>query len=317
MYWRYCYYLFLIAAISVALYGCATIINGSTQDVQVIMPQGTQVTDAFGDEESPMIVHYHNGYTTLRLKRKKDYTLRFRYKGMEALTVLSSSLEPAWFIIDFLTFYGLIVDGITGAWDSFDDPITIRFPVDSSEKSNFIQPMAEVAPSPDNGIVLSGKLGLVFPTVGISYGLGLGYEATPKFTFLLLYEGGSGTNILPNYSSYYAPTSYTHFNVECRYKMQSNFYITGGGGLSNITSDSLQLDRYSFNDTTGRLFQNPIHTAPANKWMPTLFAGIGITGSTTFVELRHTFGLLNIPLANGEVGKFETTSLTFGVNLHF
>jgi hypothetical protein len=302
---------------------CAAIMQGTTQDVRVIMPPGTQVTDVFGNDGDPMLIDHQNGYTSLRLKRKKDYTLKFAYKGQEAITVLSSSLEPGWVIADFTTFYGLIVDGLTGAWNSFDDPIRVRFPADTTLAMQTTLPLVEVnegSLTPTLGIVVTGNAGLVFPmaeSMGLSYGLGVGYQAFPRFTFFLEYEGGTSVDIFSQYSSYYSRTSFSHVNLECRIKALSNFYLTAGGGLSNISSDSLGTDRYVYNDTTGITSKGTFLTTPINKWMPTIFAGIGISGSTTYFELRHTFGLSHIFLPNGEIGKFETTTLTFGLNLPF
>jgi len=279
-------------------------------------------TDAFGND--PLSVHYHKSHTILSLQRKRDYSLRFKYTGQETDAFLSSSLEPAWVFADLFTdLIGYVVDGITGDWNSFDDPIFIRFPAATSIHADFTEPRIELGEDnwvPKTGIIVNAKLGFVFPMsefLGLSYGFGLGYDAIPRFTFLLTYEGGSGVNILPQYSSYTTNGSYSHYNLECRFKMQGNFYITGGGGWSNITTDSLELYRYGYNDTTGIYYSNTLRTPPATKWMPTLFAGIGIAGQTSYIELRHTFGLSNIFLSNGEIGKFQTTSLTFGVNLHF
>ncbi len=309
----------------IALCGCATIINGSTQDATVIIPQGTQVSDVFGNEGNLQITRHYNGDYTLRLKRKRDYTLRFRYKNQEVIAAIYSSLEPGWIAADLFTdLIGYVVDGITGAWNSFEDPITIRFRTDTSQTAKFTLPTVEVideTTSPKYGIVISGKLGLVFPMMsinGFNYALGIGYDVNPKLTFLLAYDGGYGVNILPKPSIYNSYGSqFSHYNLECRYKVQGGLYITGGGGLSNITSDSLEIDRYSFNDSTGRLFENPIRTAPVSKLIPTLFVGVGIAGSTFYGEFRHTFGLSNILLPNGENGTFQTTSIVFGVNLHF
>jgi hypothetical protein len=285
------------------------------------MPQGTKISDDL--ENDFMISHYHNGYAILRLERKKDYTLRFLYKGQEAKASLSGSLEPGWLVADLITYYiGYIVDAITGDWNSFDEPLKVRFPADTTQPGRPAVPIVELnesASAPLVGIVVSVKGGLAFPIadgLGFSYGFGLGYEAFPRLTFLLAYDGGTGIDILSRYSNYYTSSSYSQFNLEGRFK-QGNFYITGGGGWSNITSDSLTIDRSSFNVQTGTLFDNPLRTAPVNKSIPTLFVGIGITGSMTFFEIRHTFGLSNIPLSNGEIGKFETTTLTFGLNFHF
>ncbi len=316
---------FLIVIFCASLYGCATIINGSTQDVTVIIPQGTQVSDVFENDGDLPITRHGNGDNTLRLKRKRDYTLRFRYKNQEVIAAIYSSLEPGWIAADLFTdLIGYVVDGITGAWNSFEDPIAIRFPTDTTQRSNIAPPIVEVGEETQSGkygIVVSGKLGLVFPMInaeGFNGALGVGYDVNPKLTFLLAYDGGTGIDILSQYSLYnYFGATFTHYNLECRYKVQGNFYVTGGGGLSNITSDSLEINRYSFNDTTGQLFQNPIRTAPVSKLIPTLFVGVGLAGQTFYCELRHVLGLSKIPLANGESGTFQTTSLTFGINLHF
>jgi len=316
-------YSILLSLFCIAIYGCATIINGSTQDVHVIMPEGTKITNRSGFDGEPIVIQNSNGYAILRLKRKNDYPLLFQYKNQQASIFLTSTFEPGWIVADFFTdFIGYIVDGITGDWNSFQYPITINFPTDTSTHENYSKSIVELnnndSQIPKIGIILNPKFGLIFSgDVGFLYGLGVGYEFTPRLSLTLAYEGGLNTQILPRYSNYYGTEYYSQINLECRFKASGNLYMTAGGGMSNITSDSLTLDRYSYSEITHRNYEDPISTAPLNKWIPSLFIGIVVSGQSSYIELRHTFGLSKLPLSSGEVGNFETTSLNFGLNLKF
>ena len=130
-----CIFFLLIPALALSIIGCATIINGSTQDVTVIMPEGTRVADSFGSD--PLMVYYSKNTAMLKLQRKRDYTLRFIYKRQEKDVIVTSTFEPAWILADLFTdLIGYIVDGITGDWNSFHDPLFISFPADTIKPSN-------------------------------------------------------------------------------------------------------------------------------------------------------------------------------------
>jgi hypothetical protein len=306
--------LLLLAFTSLCVFGCATIINGPTQDVRVFMPPGTRVTDAFQNE--PIVVVNSQHRTILRLMRTRDYDLRFLYKDQEANMLLTSSFDAGWLVPDL--WGGFFIDAITGCWNSFDNVYIVRFPNDTSHPT-VSEPMIEAYDPDAANFFLSGRAGIVANgNFGVFAGVGAGYDVNTHISLLFMYQQGGGLSILPSSSSYYTDGYYAQYNLECRYAIPQNFYLTCGGGISHITSTDIQQDRFTFNDTTGMLApSSTLRMASVDKWMPSVFAGIGLHGRSYFLELRHTFGLSNIAISNGEVGNFGITELTFGLNLHF
>jgi hypothetical protein len=299
--------------IIILFYGCATIIHGTSQDVPIEMPKDTKVTSADG-QAIPLMYRVMQGDTAtyLRLERDGYYLLRFSYQDQQVTTALESTFDAGWLILDYFTLYGLIVDAITGAWHSFDG-IAVHFPDDSS--SPYVEGLQPKNPK-NIGVVLVVSTGLALPlgsgesefTVFNFFTLGLGYELSPKLTLLAEFNKGGPINIMPRYSDYRTDGSFSAYSIGGRLKIENTIYLSGGGGMTHITSTDLKYyDRY----------KPSLSYPPVDKTIGALYAGIGISGKFGFMELRHSLGLSKIPLSNGEFGTYETTALGFGLNLHF
>lgn len=333
---RYLTYASFLLAFMLMCYGCATIFNGSTQEVSFSMPEGTEIIEENGEE--PFIIYSGKGSAILRLKRKKDYLLRFSYKDQEMSRRISSSLEGGWLIADLFAFYGIgyVVDAITGAWFSFDDRIFVRFPKDKVRDSTQSLSLSERPVFEYNrglqrtklGGIFTAFLGLNYPKgtrrnngyfsvdIPLQYGISVGYEVLPRLSLLLSNDGSSNISVLPHSSAYRSVSDYSTNSIGVRFRMHDNIYLSGGGGWTHITSDSLVFEGYGY-DIDGRRYDLSNFTAPVDVSMPSLYVGIGIAGSLGFFELRHSFGLSKISLSNGEIGKFQTTSIAFGLNVKF
>jgi hypothetical protein len=95
--------------------GCATVFNGSSDTIDLSSePSGAKVyVNGLPEGKTPL---------KLTLKKGKEYILEFKLKDYEDKSLrLSYSLAAGWLIADILlTFVGLIVDAITGAWYNLD-----------------------------------------------------------------------------------------------------------------------------------------------------------------------------------------------------
>lgn len=306
------------------LSGCATMINASTQDVPVIMPRGTRVTDISG-ELIPVVQNhtYGDSITTIRLERKRDYHLQFSYKGTTIGTTLASSLDWGWIIPDYLTLIGLFVDAITNDWCYFDG-VKVRFPGDSTSSVIVKTPSIEVFELPEApkiGLIALVNTGFVYPIGNAEfdfvffncYRLGFGYEFSRQLSIIATYGQGAGIDIMPSQTKYETFGYYSSYDLEARFSVQKHLYLVCGGGWTHITSDTLKTFIKYVADS-GAIYRK---LPPADTKMPTLFLGIGYTGSVGFIEIRHSYGLSKIFLSSGEIGHFTTTSLNFGLNLHF
>jgi len=105
-----------IFLLPLAIYGCATILKGSIDQVDVSSdPNGAKIY-VNGEFLGKTPVH-------LRLPAKKTFFIEFVKDGYEKKTyVLNSSVGAGWIVLDVL--FGLIpvvVDASTGAWYEFDD----------------------------------------------------------------------------------------------------------------------------------------------------------------------------------------------------
>ena len=95
--------------------GCATIFSGSNESINFNSePQGAKVL-INGSEE---------GKTPLaaRLKKGKEYIVEFVKDGYDTKSMrMTYSVGAGWIVLDILAgFVGLIVDAVTGNWNSYD-----------------------------------------------------------------------------------------------------------------------------------------------------------------------------------------------------
>lgn len=122
-----------VAIMSVTLSGCATMFNGSTQ--QVAIRSNQMDTDLYVNEA---LIGKGNAVTTFQ--KKENYIITARKEGCNAVSVPASKSFDATTLLGILIDFGLIsilvVDGAgTGAWNKFDQTsyvIDPQCPVKSS-----------------------------------------------------------------------------------------------------------------------------------------------------------------------------------------
>jgi hypothetical protein len=306
----------LCSFLCIALLGCATIMNGSTQNVYIIAPQGTTIQDSGGIPLSIGTTVTNENY--IKLKRNRDYVLHFENNDQEVVGEVPRSIGAGWVVLDIIfDIVPVFIDWATGDWNSFDD-LKIHFVDDTSRdraaQKAYIEPFERVLPIPPDttpkigGIFIAGA-GLAMPVDQTilffnGYEIGVGYSLLPKLDFILTASVALALDITAPSTHYGTNATSAFFSLETRYNLPIGIYGTAGGGWAKITSDSMR----TINSTV--LF-------PINKQMGAIFAGIGFSGSLGFIELRHTFGLSKIQFSNGETTNFATTSLNFGFNVHF
>src|ERR1043166_5923214 len=98
----HCRYLFFTIALFAMLPGCATIFNGTSQDVPIKAPRGTIVYDSDFDEHIPIRQKIYKNDTTqyIELKRNHTYDLHFAYNESDISSRLSPTFDGAWIELD-------------------------------------------------------------------------------------------------------------------------------------------------------------------------------------------------------------------------
>ena len=115
--------LFALAALAILpLYGCATMVNGTQQDVEIRpLPEGgthVKVTSLAGE-----VVYDGNGPANVHLKRSLDYKLTITKPGYQPETVQISSGTTWWFLLPMFTITGPfeLISVFNGAIYAYDD----------------------------------------------------------------------------------------------------------------------------------------------------------------------------------------------------
>jgi hypothetical protein len=111
----------VLALLLLGIEGCGTIFHGTRQSVTAqSTPDGASISvlPSGGQYTTP---------TSLSLERKQDYHLTFSKKGYQSVPLdVEHHLNVGILLLDILAFpTGLIVDGITGAWNSLT-PTTLQ-----------------------------------------------------------------------------------------------------------------------------------------------------------------------------------------------
>jgi len=110
-----------IVLVTTCLMGCGTIFNGTRQDITAnSTPEAAKVTTtpSTGEFQTPI---------TLRLERKKSYTIRFERDGYAPQMIeIQNKVQPIVLVGDIL--FGLIpviVDAATGGWYRLSPPTAL------------------------------------------------------------------------------------------------------------------------------------------------------------------------------------------------
>lgn len=107
-----------LLSLTITLSGCASMINGTTQNISVSSTQRDAKLYMNGE-----YIATGNGVATLR--KKEDYILTAKKEGCNDTSVpVSKSFDPTTLLgilIDFGVISMLVIDGaVTGAWNKFD-----------------------------------------------------------------------------------------------------------------------------------------------------------------------------------------------------
>lgn len=97
------------------LTSCATVIQGSYKDVQVISHTKGSVIHVDGDYAGKDEVE-------VSLRRKENHFITIEKEGCITKEIqINRKMQPAWVVADVVLWvYGTIVDALTGAWYTFD-----------------------------------------------------------------------------------------------------------------------------------------------------------------------------------------------------
>lgn len=107
--------LMLAAVVLITLNGCATILNGTSDNVQV-------------NSEPPQAKVYVDGYAVattpakVKLESKKVHYIEVKKEGYETWGYqVTNGVGAGWIILDiFFGIVPIVVDAVTGAWYSLD-----------------------------------------------------------------------------------------------------------------------------------------------------------------------------------------------------
>ncbi|WP_414728118.1 hypothetical protein [Zhongshania aliphaticivorans] len=107
-----------ILTANIALSGCASMFNGSSQ--QVSIRSNIDNAELYVNEQ---YIGKGNGITTF--KKKQNYTITARKDGCDAVTIPASKSFDATTLLGIFIDFGiisiLVIDGVgTGAWQQFD-----------------------------------------------------------------------------------------------------------------------------------------------------------------------------------------------------
>lgn len=301
------------------LASCASLINGSTQEVPVRIPEGTIVSDWQGIQ-LPVIrqAKYSDSCSYIKLDRSKKYNLKFEYHGQSIERIFSSAVEPGWIPFDaFFYILPLVIDLANQNMNSFDG-IAIHFSNDASDPKRtgqtYIEPYGagQLFDSREgfsfelmagrNDTKFNGEFLLPFPN---DVGFGIGYQFTNHLTGLGSYHFTSGLDLTPkNYKKSY--TAISSIQLEGKYDLIWGFSIGLGAGVSTI-----QIDRPYYDSADFRIVQPDI-----SKTMPILTPMLGYYGTVSFIELRYFYGLSEIAFQNTDRIPIRMISLNYGLHFH-
>ncbi|MDD5686333.1 MAG: PEGA domain-containing protein [Elusimicrobia bacterium] len=116
---------------SIMFSGCATITKGSQRQITFNSePSGAKIFDASSGAmlgKTP---------TSLKLTSKKDHSIKIAKDGYEpSMVSINNGMGTSYLVWDILLWggFGLIVDGLTGAWNDLE-PTTINTSLEATKK---------------------------------------------------------------------------------------------------------------------------------------------------------------------------------------
>ncbi len=130
---------FIISLLSFNLFGCATIMSGyedkveivtSSDEIKVYTKDGVEipVNSKYGRTYSEIDDEYlEKEIKTIQLRKNKPHILLIKSGEKENLVEVYPKIGSGWFVLDFVT--GILpgfVDAYTGGWNYFE-PIKIDF----------------------------------------------------------------------------------------------------------------------------------------------------------------------------------------------
>jgi hypothetical protein len=301
--------------------GCATIFNGTTQDVPVLVPDGTVIRDTNGIL-LPIISGHREYPKFITLKRKRDYILTFDYKGARAVVEMTRTMNGWWLIPDILCYVvPTFVDMHTGAWHSFDG-VQVAFP-DSAQTGDFAvsrYPLMidQVTVRKKLGITALFGLGIAGPVggdqaylflLGNSFTYGLGYRLRDDTHLFGEVNTSYVLDVHPRDSPFSSEPTVTCYEAGVRYYPVASIYLGAAAGLAQVEIDSIKS-----HIPGGRVDR----VMPGNSSNVGTFSfGIGHAGSVGFIELRYRIGLHGFNLNSGERGKLNSFLFRYGFNIEF
>lgn len=296
--------------------GCATIFNGKSQDVPVIVPDGTVITDADGVVHP--IVRLPVGSDTgqfVKLRRNKDYIMTFSYQGKEVTAYLDKKVDVAWVITDLLFWPILIVDVLTGAWHSFYG-MKVDFPADSTTNSESRLTAFELTDEQARRLGGNIMIGIsrffpsdVFLFIPNGFFAGVGYQVTPELSIELTASQYSA-DLRPPRSIYLDMiTNEWSYQLGGRYRLIDDINVTLSGGLTDL----------SISNFSSRSSEDVIQvdSSERSKFVPSASVGIRYAPKNWFIELKHILGFSPLIFPNGERGWLQATSINFGFIARF
>jgi len=307
--------------------GCATLLNGSTQNVYIAAPSGTTIQDTSG-KIIPMTQTFEDEYY-ITLKRNRDYDLHFTNNGKEVSGRVPRSIGGGWVFLDIiLDVFPVFIDWATGDWYLFDD-LKIEFPGDTTKvvagRKSYVQSFERLIQQPVRpkvgGLFFVGA-GLEMPVNSnpiffTAFDMGLGYQVFPKLDVILRGSLAGDLSITTHSSDIGTSVSSVSASLEARYSFFDGIFAAAGAGWSQISSNSIKYSEAHYDASTKSTIVESFTLAPVDKVMPLISLGIGYSGSLGFIELRHIFGLSKFLFSNGETNSFSTTAFIFGLNAHF
>ena len=172
---------------------------------------------------------------------------------------------------------------------------------------------------------VSHDSGRIFASIGISnilpispfaflifaFTAGAGFEISSHWNAQITYEALNSNLIMPVNSEYFdISPNFSIYQLEVRYKVYKDIYLSAASGLSYFWIDSLNY--YSHDQA-----HNKITTPGFTKTLPTESIGIGISLRHFFSDFKYSFELSKIGFPNGEQSQLIAFGFRVGYIIRF